>query len=124
MLKRKNGGAEGSNGFQEVVLTSPTHTDDRKKKTRRFPDLPAADNLGIGCVTLASLSFLPGQLAAPVPAMQRSLPPPAHPLGQHLSGDGAEAAWLGDARRPPQHRDLDLHLCHEALVCRVHNVQT
>lgn len=43
MLKRKKRGAEGCNGFLEVVLTSPTHTDDRKKKNGRFRDLPAAD---------------------------------------------------------------------------------
>lgn len=43
MLKHKNGGAEGSHGFLVVVLTSPTHRDDEKKKTGRFPDLPAAD---------------------------------------------------------------------------------
>ena len=43
ILKRRNGGAEGSHGFLEVVLMSPAHMDDRKKKTRRFPDLSAAD---------------------------------------------------------------------------------
>lgn len=117
MLKHKNGGAKGSNGFLGVVLTSPTCMDDRKKKTRRFPDLPAADILGIGYVRLASLGFLPGQLAAPLAAMQRSLAPPNHPLGEHLSGNGAEAACLGDALRPPRHQELDLRLCHKALVC-------
>lgn len=43
MFKFKTRVAEGRYGFLEVVLTSPTCVDDRKKKTRRLPDLPAAD---------------------------------------------------------------------------------
>jgi len=94
MLKHKNRGAEGSNGFLEVVLTFPTHTDDRRKKPVRFPDLPAADILGTGYIRSASLSFLTGQLAAPVTAMQRSPAPPERPLEGHLSGMGLEQPGL------------------------------
>lgn len=36
MLKHKKRGVEGCNGFLEVVLTSSTYTDDRKKKNGRF----------------------------------------------------------------------------------------
>lgn len=121
MFKVKSRGAEGRRGFLEVVLTSPTRVDDRKKKTRRLPDLPAADIRGVGCMRWASLSSLPGQQAVPLTAVQSSLSPPNHPLrSQHLPGNGAGAACLGDGFRQ---WEGDLHLtlrlcCVAFTMCR------
>lgn len=77
-----------------------THMDERKKKTRRFPDLPAADMLGIGYIGLASrLPPWPASCSCNNDAGKTSSSESSP--GRASLWNGAEAAWLGAALRPP-----------------------